>query len=65
MKDPHTFTFIGPKGRGKTLSVLGFIEKNIYKVWLYHYLLPCTFLEQNLQLHVLGLEWWQHLASWV
>ena len=32
MKDPHTFTFIGPKGHGKTLSVLGFIEKNIYKV---------------------------------
>lgn len=32
MKDPHTFTFIGPKGRGKTQSVLGFIEKNIYKV---------------------------------
>ena len=25
MKDPHTFTFIGPKGRGKTQSVLGFI----------------------------------------
>ena len=32
MMDPHTFTFKGPKGRGKTHSVLGFIEKNIYKV---------------------------------